>query len=67
MYILYKRGDSPPSLLIAVVHFPDYSRPTWNNTPKPVPIYSITFEWHNNNKQLARQQLPLHLRYAITT
>ena len=31
-----------------------------------VTIYPITFEWHTNNKQFSRQQLPIRLRYAIT-
>ena len=49
-----------------MVHFPEYSGPTWNNTSKFVPIPPVTFEWHSGSQHYSRQQLPIRLRYTIT-
>ena len=64
--ILYQIGHAPPSLPVAVVvHFPEYSGPTRNNTSRFVPIPPVTFEWHSGSQHYSRQ-LPIRLRYAIT-
>ena len=64
---LYAEQQKPPNLPIAVlVNFHDYSGPAFlADKPKCIPIPPITYEW-NDASTKSRQQLPLHLSYAIT-
>lgn len=65
--LLFKSQQDPPNLPIAaIIRFPEYTGPIFNNTPFCVPIPPTTFEWQGRKKHLSRQQLPLKLCYAMT-
>ena len=67
--IIYKEGDNPPALPIAVlVQFDDsYTGPSFcSDKPRCVPIIPETNESDLHGTFCERQQLPLKLSWAIT-
>ena len=67
--IVYKEGDHPPALPIAViVQFDDtYTGPSFrSDIPRSVPIIPQTNESDLYGSSHERQQLPLKLSWAIT-
>ena len=67
--IVYKQGDTPPALPIAVVvQFDDtYTGPSFSSEkPRIVPIIPQTNESYLHGSSHERQQLPLRLSWAIT-
>ena len=64
--IIYKDGQMPPALPLAVlVGFESYQGPSFNNEAKIVPIVPI-ISASNTTVNMERQQLPLKLSWAIT-
>ena len=67
--IIYKEGDNPPALPIAVlVQFDDsYTGPSFcSDKPRCIPIIPETNESDLHGTFCERQQLPLKLSWAIT-
>ena len=64
--IIYKEGQNPPNLPIAVlVNFESYHGPGFDNEDKVVSIVPI-ISMSNSTDNMERQQLPLKLCWAIT-
>ena len=69
-HIIYEVNQSPPNLPIGLmIEFPDYTGPPpppmIQESPKLVPICPITASFNNLGNTYERQQLPLHLAWAI--
>ena len=65
-HIIYKDGQFPPALPIAVlVKFDNYSGPSFNEISGLVPV-TASIGISNTTDNMERQQLPLKLSWAIT-
>ena len=67
--VWFAENMGPPNLPVAVlVHSPNYSGPAFLTTcSKCIPVPPRLFEWVADGKHMSRQQVPLRLRYAMTT